>query len=256
MFINWQNQTFLPLVSSKSLHKLPSDFRLYQNGVNYLDRNALGYIIVMDLETSDLILSFQDTNLQKFEKIPRILQFGCIVFSIREFFDEKSKKRPLPLDTVDESDISPSKLFKIIENLMTQYPKAVFVAHNGIAFDFKIIISYLLLLFKNKPEISKSIVESLMFVDTLPAIKALKFHCCKNTELYKNICINVDADLLNNAHEAVADCLITSNWLWKMRYEIKLESYSTFNNLVALYSYVPHKNVKKLRVNLEKIKIN
>lgn len=265
MLINWKWLKFSPKEQLKHLCQLPNDYRLYRNGTNPSVRCQ--HVIIIDLETSNLILHFADSANNHYELIPEILQFACTVHAYTEFVCMKEKGEPQeskvhnphPIDTVNEWNVSTEKLTHILLNLIRKYPNSVFVAHNGIAFDFKIIIAFLI----NQNSVDAlRVLQKLRFYDTLPMArekfpykKEGPYYSYKNTDLYKQLC-QVDVSLLDSAHNALSDCLITSHWVWALRSYALFRTYSTCLELITSFSHsnAPPPKSRVWKIDFEKIK--
>ena len=187
------------------------------------------YLLFLDIET-DGILGELGTE----DYIPNIKQLACIVFKTKDFFKLKSIV-DFPL-SYEYKNLNSHKdyIIRFIE-LYKTYEYPCLIAHNGCAFDFKIIISHIN---RYVPKNSLTLKKFRAF-DTYVAIrqsltKQNKNKCprqsLKNVSLFMRHSINYEQHsyLANFAHQALPDCKMMSLWVHALRYHLNWNRYTGY----------------------------
>ena len=193
------------------------------------------YLMFLDIET-DGILGELPTSNAVCEYVPNMKQFACVLYKTKDFFENPTLTFPTfyeykNLNTHSGYIINFLKLY-------TYYDNPCLIAHNGCAFDFKIIIAHI----KRYVMCSKEICKSFRFFDTYIAIQVLLHRqsakkwpkqSLKNTSLFMRHSSNYanHSYLVHFAHQALPDCTMTLLWVHALRHNLNWKQYNGYMDI-------------------------
>ena len=230
--INWYSKRlFIP--TTECVTKQPSRYHAFC--MKELLKKEPQYLIFIDLETNGISTPVLINGKYNYEQLPTIKQLSMLVIEKETYM----KKTSLELKDFTEYDFKNkhTPLFYInkILQIIDQYPNSLIIAHNGMAFDFKIIIANIIKYKKNYN------MNDLKFYDSMIAAKsAIKaVYSYKNSDLLLHCPIekyNYINNLIVNVHDAITDCYITATWMHNYRNILNFNQFSSTNSCTKQWS--------------------
>lgn len=172
------------------------------------------HIMFVDLETTGLITHVAHNGIV-YDHVPSVYQIAMIVYN----FDDFMTRDILP-DTLEVCNISfaadPKSYSDTFQAFVKKYDNPLVVAHNGLSFDFKILLA-------------KNAIDDIRLFDSYVAVKdALKgLPSYKNSNLFLRFADHYSEwrHLVAKAHDALVDCRLTAFWLHHLRDRIAFDHF-------------------------------
>ena len=189
------------------------------------------YLMFIDIETDGIL-----GELGEYDYIPNIKQLACIMFKTKDYF-EKDYISDFSLWYEYKDLHIHSEYIVNFMQIYTYYGYPCIIAHNGCAFDFKILISHI------NRYIPKSALELNYFrtFDTYIAIQQMMLKkrkhkndgriSLKNVSLFMKYCPNnyeKYSYLAALAHQALPDCKMTCLWVHVLRHQFNWAQYNGY----------------------------
>ncbi len=173
--------------------------------------------------------------------IPVITQVGAIVYNFNKFMTSENTIAVMDSGVVFNKRRCTKRAdtAQFIWNIINEHKDCLVVAHNGFGFDYKIILSYLLKYGDFQAE-KMELLKKVKFYDSLVAVKKItqmRHNSHKNCDLFAQYAQNYTCklNLLKEAHEAVADCYMTTAWCHSLRKYLKFNTYTDGGQLLKFY---------------------
>lgn len=194
------------------------------------------YLMFIDIETDGIL-----GELDGFDYIPNIKQLACIMFKTKDYFENDfiSDFPPSLLYEYKDLHIHSEYIVKFIQ-IYTNYGYPFIIAHNGCAFDFKILKSHINR-YMPKNELKLSYFRTF---DTYIAIQQMLLKrrkqknyvkiSLKNVSLFMKYCHNKYEKysyLANLAHQALPDCKMMCLWVHVLRNQLDWTRYNGYHDI-------------------------